>query len=285
MNHLSPTKQLFRAVLICLLFLSGIQLSRAQVDILAEDFESSPVTSFYNLGDVALPDGASPCSKASRGNNTDLNSTNVDFLISSYFMGANPESPCGGFYTATVFSDTLDLAGYDSVFLDCKYFKSSTLMWGSASLQFIFSNGVMSDTIGSTLTSTDAWAASSTKLNSGLLGGQVSLKINLGGGEGVGVDNLQIYGFVSTAGIDNVDSKPEVKVFPNPTTEKISITSNKPITSLTIADLSGRVVLQNYAQNSTDMNLSVSFLTNGVYLLGVTDINGKTSTRKIIVQH
>ncbi|MFH2096251.1 MAG: T9SS type A sorting domain-containing protein [Bacteroidota bacterium] len=191
-------KKYIPALVICL-FLS-IHLVTAQVVLFGEDFETSPVTSIVNGYTGVLPDGPPPCSQASRGTTVDFNSTSIDFQNSQnpgYFMGANPESPCGGYYNANLESDTLDFSGYDSLVFKCRYFKSTTLGWGPSALIITFDNLSDTYTIETEFTTTDNWDSIEVVLPATMISPNVVILINMGGGEGAALDDIFITGYTT----------------------------------------------------------------------------------------
>jgi len=187
----------------------------SQTTLFSEDFEISPVTSIVNISSGTLLDGPSPCGFATRGTTADFNSSNVDFLNlqnSSFFLGLNPEAPCGGFYNASLYSDTMDFSGIDSIFFKCKYFKSTTLAWGPTELNFVFDNLSSQFTIDSEFSTTDSWDSVVVSLPIGMISPNVLFTINLGGGEGVAIDDIEIVAYSTPI------------LFPQPTNFQFSYT-------------------------------------------------------------
>lgn len=70
----------------------------------------------------------------------------------------------------------------------------------------------------------------------------------------------------------------DLKVYPNPTSDLINITTNEEIESLKLLNSLGQVKALNYGQN----NLDIRFLSNGIYLLEIKTKSGKKSVQKII---
>jgi hypothetical protein len=74
-----------------------------------------------------------------------------------------------------------------------------------------------------------------------------------------------------------------LSVYPNPSSEVVTIESNMTEGSIQIIDLTGKVVA-NQTVNGTATAFNTSALTNGMYTVILT--NGSTvETRKFIVQH
>jgi hypothetical protein len=72
-------------------------------------------------------------------------------------------------------------------------------------------------------------------------------------------------------------------VSPNPTTDFITVSNleNILVNAISITDLNGRVVKQNSYSNVTNVQVNVSDLASGVYLMSITSEKG-TTTKKII---
>ena len=77
-------------------------------------------------------------------------------------------------------------------------------------------------------------------------------------------------------------SKDFVRVYPNPTSEVINITSNKKISSLELFDITGRKI-KSLQGLGTQSSIDVSMLTNGVYVLKVVLASGDVVEERIIV--
>lgn len=203
-----------------------VQLTTLQAQTLfLENFETSPVTSILNSGETQLINGTSPCGKGTRGNTTDFNSTNMSFNNTqnpTYFLGVNPETPCGGYYTATLNTTSLNFSGQDSLHFHCRYFKSTTLGWGSTLLEITFSNGTSNFSVNSEFSVTDNWTYLDIALPNFLIAPAVTITINqMGGGEGVGLDDIEVVN-ISTTGIEQYNSD-NIKLYPNPFNNDITI--------------------------------------------------------------
>jgi hypothetical protein len=83
----------------------------------------------------------------------------------------------------------------------------------------------------------------------------------------------------NTVGIENLESK-DIRVFPNPTKDWIQVTfSNEDLATVSVLDLSGRV-LANYGNFSSNDMINLSHLVNGFYIIKI-EINNTVSTYKI----
>lgn len=263
-----------------------IQLTRAQVNLFTQSFEGPVVANLVNIGDPTLTSGPSPCGKASYGDTSDFNSSMVNFFDGienlTSFMAVNPQSPCGGYYDAVVYSDTFDLSGLDSAYFSCKYFKGNSLGWGPVACRVILTNGSASDTIESDFSAVNSWEIVSRKLSSGLIGPNVRFNIRLGGGDGVGMDDIMIEGY----GASIIEDSPlaECKLYPNPAMEVVQIKlMNSTIKQIKLIDLAGKQVFDIRPFNSSSVNLPVRELNAGIYLVQVTDIKGNHFQQRLIV--
>jgi Secretion system C-terminal sorting domain len=72
----------------------------------------------------------------------------------------------------------------------------------------------------------------------------------------------------------------EIKLFPNPTTGAISITSLSPNSIITIVDCFGRIIVNTKVIQN---NYSNTFDTKGTYIINITNPENKTSTKKVVV--
>jgi|AntAceMinimDraft_17_1070374.scaffolds.fasta_scaffold02082_10 hypothetical protein len=220
---------------------------KSQSLLFHEDFEISPVTSILNSGETQLTEGPSPCGKGSRGNTADFNSTNVEFQNSqnsSYFLGVNPEFPCGGFYNASLTTDSLNLSAADSLKFKCHYFKSTTLGWGgSAILNIVFDNGTTNFTIESEFSTNDNWDSLEIALPNSMIDPSVLMTINLGGGEGVGIDDIKIINIIAT-NINQHNLTNNIKLYPVPVNNLLHIELRNTHSNInyTIMDLYGNVI-------------------------------------------
>ncbi len=260
---------------------------KAQSLLFHEDFEISPVTNIFNSGETQLTEGPSPCGKGSRGNTADFNSTNVDFQNlqnSSYFLGVNPESPCGGFYTASLTTDSLDLSAADSLKFKCHYFKSTTLGWGGAILNIVFNNGTTNFTIDqSKFPINDNWDSLEIALPNSMIDPSVLMTINLGGGEGVGIDDIKIINVITT-NINKHNLINNVKLYPVPASNllHIELGDTHPNINYTIMDLYGNVIAKESIQQTSNALINVEHLSKGIYIIKITDNTNKSAYYKIV---
>ena len=77
----------------------------------------------------------------------------------------------------------------------------------------------------------------------------------------------------------------KVSIFPNPSNDVVFVTANGNEYSVSIIDLSGKVVV-NTSINESSNTVDVSELGNGVYILSLSSVQGETVAReKVIIKH
>jgi hypothetical protein len=275
-----------RTIFFTLTFLLLTICLNAQLVLFQEDFETAPVTSIVNDWTGTLPNGPSPCSQASRGTTADFNSSSIDFLNAqnpSYFLGVNPESPCGGFYNATLLSDSMDWSAADSIVFKCKYFMSIGLNWGSSKCEIILSDGVDADTISTEFISTNTWDSISVGIPLSLANPNVVMTINMGGGEGVALDDILILNYPATE-IKSQDNVLNAYVYPNPVSNYFYIESREKglVYELSLMDISGRCIIKNEKIKDKLKQIDINHLLPGVYILYLRTTDGRTFTHKLI---
>lgn len=279
-----------RKVLSVLLIVAFNTLMFGQVNLLFEEnFETYPLTTFvraFNGLDLPIPSGASPCGNASVGNTTNYNSTNVNFNIAennSQFLGVNPEMPCGGYFNdELIYTGTIDIASVtDQLRFKCNYFKSSTLGWGDAELKVTIGDGTNEWIIESQFTATNTWTALELDLPASFTTNITSIRINIGGGEGVGIDNIAFVHGASLS-VDEWESANTISIYPNPVKDILSI-SNRSSSSedlnIRIYDITGKLVVE---QTKIVKEINLNFLTKGIYVLEIEIEKGKLINKKIV---
>lgn len=89
------------------------------------------------------------------------------------------------------------------------------------------------------------------------------------------------------SGIRNVTGNVEMNVFPNPATSELNVFVNslqKPISSVRLFDVSGRMVSEVYNIDTYYKTVDVSHLASGTYFITLKLTDGATATQKITVQ-
>jgi hypothetical protein len=87
----------------------------------------------------------------------------------------------------------------------------------------------------------------------------------------------------STSGIDNTIANNELSTYPNPTTGNVTVTCSKGINRAVLYNNMGSVTASYSNVNSTSMQLDLSKVENGIYLLVIENAQGKL-TRKLVKQ-
>jgi len=96
-------------------------------------------------------------------------------------------------------------------------------------------------------------------------------------------DNLIVRAVAtSTLSLDNVQNvDKKISLFPNPTTNNINILSNENIKNIKIMDVNGRVIINQITSNTDTLNMDVSNLKSGVYIIFVESESGIEKTKFI----
>lgn len=74
-----------------------------------------------------------------------------------------------------------------------------------------------------------------------------------------------------------------VTIFPNPATDMVSIRSDVEISSISIVDITGRTVSTLKSVRDFNTVVNVGHLTDGVYLISISDVKGGSSVQKLRV--
>jgi ELWxxDGT repeat protein len=100
--------------------------------------------------------------------------------------------------------------------------------------------------------------------------------------ESTGIE-LWSCGAVSSS-ISNVELKNNYKIFPNPTTGIVTISSTQAIASIDVFDVTGKLVYsQQNNNNQTSTSLNLSNLSNGIYFIHAKTETGVVSKSKVVV--
>ncbi|MFT5102788.1 MAG: hypothetical protein ACI86C_000433, partial [Candidatus Latescibacterota bacterium] len=77
----------------------------------------------------------------------------------------------------------------------------------------------------------------------------------------------------------------EVAMVPNPTSDQITITSDKmSIATIIISDLKGSILISEENINSKTKSISLSQLSAGLYITEIRSENGNSLVKKLIIQ-
>lgn len=94
--------------------------------------------------------------------------------------------------------------------------------------------------------------------------------------------------FGEPSGIREVQGNIEMQVYPSPANQQVSVTLNslqKPLQTIRVMDLTGRLVTEINSPHNYHQNLDVSLLPQGTYLLQVTLTDGTMATRRFSIHH
>lgn len=96
--------------------------------------------------------------------------------------------------------------------------------------------------------------------------------------------NGNTYGFIrlKQKPIASIVNKSNVKVFPNPASTFVNVEC-KNISSVQVHDILGRIVINNKYNNSNRIQLNISNLRKGIYIIRITTIDGKLEKEKFII--
>jgi len=82
--------------------------------------------------------------------------------------------------------------------------------------------------------------------------------------------------------LENVITEPVIKIYPNPTSDKTVITAyNLKFNSYTLYDNTGKIVLKKAVLSTNEITIDMAHLPEGLYIIELYDITGKTFTRQI----
>jgi hypothetical protein len=82
--------------------------------------------------------------------------------------------------------------------------------------------------------------------------------------------------------VDNTDNSILVKASPNPVINELTVTSKTAMNAVRLLNTGGIASISQININNTITKLNVSSISAGVYVLEVTDINGKVTVQKIV---
>jgi hypothetical protein len=93
------------------------------------------------------------------------------------------------------------------------------------------------------------------------------------------LDNVEF--IPRTVATNDVPNKEIVTIFPNPTSDKVTVQVTKPIEAITLYDINGRMVKKEISTAQT-INMDISNLNTGFYVLKVSFKDGNSISRKVI---
>ena len=94
------------------------------------------------------------------------------------------------------------------------------------------------------------------------------------------MDNLYFYN-ETTTGISSIQKTADISLYPNPTTDKLTITAKSAINEILVRNLVGQTVAKTMA-NGLEQSIDLSTIESGNYVVTVKFENGQQSTKKFI---
>ncbi|MDB9961509.1 spondin domain-containing protein [Oceanihabitans sp.] len=88
----------------------------------------------------------------------------------------------------------------------------------------------------------------------------------------------------STLSIEESNRIENVKIYPNPSQGNVSISNAKDLETIEIYNILGRLVKRISVDQDTTLDLNLSNLSKGMYLIKVTDLNASTKSQKLILK-
>ena len=86
----------------------------------------------------------------------------------------------------------------------------------------------------------------------------------------------------ATTGINEISNNNTIIVFPNPAINLVTISSKELISHVNIYDFQGRIVQEYDFNETTDIKLNISDISNGIYSIVANSTNGKSFSTKLI---
>ena len=101
------------------------------------------------------------------------------------------------------------------------------------------------------------------------------------------IHEIEFYGDPSSLSVADNEFKKQVRIYPNPVTDNLSIKSEQSnINKLKVYNLDGRLVLEeSYNASQSEVSINTSSFSNGMYLVNLSDVNGLQLSQLIIVSH
>ncbi|PKP08483.1 MAG: hypothetical protein CVU09_15705 [Bacteroidetes bacterium HGW-Bacteroidetes-4] len=85
-----------------------------------------------------------------------------------------------------------------------------------------------------------------------------------------------------TTSINDAKADAQIRMFPNPVQNELTIESSARVNKVAIYDLTGKLVAEKSYQNLTNVKVDVADLISGVYMVQVSHENGTVSSRKLV---
>jgi len=99
-------------------------------------------------------------------------------------------------------------------------------------------------------------------------------------------DSTNYYFHLITTGINKLNQKENFSIYPNPATDKITLTTGSLMpgeTIITILNLKGQIIKEASFRNHKQVDLNVSSISKGIYLLKISSGTG-VETKKLVIQ-
>lgn len=87
--------------------------------------------------------------------------------------------------------------------------------------------------------------------------------------------------------IEEINETPQVSLYPNPASSELNLavsTEQKPISTIQVFDVTGRLTKEVTAVNAFTKNMDVSSLNNGIYVLFIKLTDGTSATRRVVIE-
>ena len=86
----------------------------------------------------------------------------------------------------------------------------------------------------------------------------------------------------ATTGINETLNENNVSIYPNPATNFVTISAKEAISHVSVYDFQGRIVQEYDFNNTTEIKLNVSELSNGIYSIVANSVKGNSFSTKLI---
>ena len=80
-------------------------------------------------------------------------------------------------------------------------------------------------------------------------------------------------------GIQDADQETQISLYPNPATDRFTITSQSPINAVQLFDMQGKLIKQTKCNNRNEQTISVENLRSGLYIVAISTAKGQSFQR------
>lgn len=271
-----------------LLFFCGISVLHAQVVQFDQTFDANGYSNWnYTINPATYNTQMSPIVSGSddvwgivQEFTNNIDNPNPSDL---FFGGQDLNNPNGGgdFYHTITF-DAIDVSDFTDMTLSFEYFSKGFDTTDDIKYEILldnttpFADNSSNDPFlvgGTDLNkNTLAWSSVFTPIPDGTSFVRLRIKVyQNGASDYIGINNIQLMGTDTTLSIDSITEKPVLNIFPNPTTDFITITGlNKTATFKIYSTLGKEIVRGTVSNNET---ITTQNLKNGLYFLKFEDGN------------